>query len=593
MEEIKYDLNPLYSSFESQEFLGDLQSLTSSITEITKYATVNLSNYEKFEEKLIYLLKFQESFRKLTGRISTFISLTVSGDTGNEIGNKYMSKVQMMLADATIPFTKIKKYIGNYPDLDECIKKDPFVQYSFYLTEIREESKHLLSDEEEEIISKMQQTGSTAWNHLQSLLTSKLEVEVSLKGERKIMTLSEVVNLTRSNDKETRKSAYEATQIAYTKIDDSVAMCLSSIKGEVNFTSKLRGYDKALLESLDKSRTKKETLDLMLQAMYEYLPYFHQYLRRKAQLLGHEGGLPSYDLNAPLGEVNQKFTIEEAKAFVLKNFATFSDKLANLGKKAFEQNWIDVYPRKGKRGGAFCSNIPSIKQSRVLTNFNGNLKDVITLSHELGHAYHGECIFENNILNTSYPMPLAETASTFNETLVMNSVINSSTDEEKLSLVDSVLQGHTAIICDILSRYLFEKEVFERRLDHSLNSKELQEIMTSSIKEAYGDGLNHDYSNPFAWLNKPHYYRPGLSFYNWPYAFGLLFAKGLYAQYLKDKESFVENYDLLLKATGTMNVEDVAKEANIDVTDINFWRSSLELIKKDIDLFLELTENKY
>ncbi len=590
METVNYDLSSLYPGFESDEFQNDLIKMEEDLKTYRKYVDENCSDYTDFEKKLLELIKFDEQFSLLVGKVYPFISLTRSIDTTNEEANKYLSKVQMILAEATLPFTKASKFIGKYEYLEELMDKPQFSEYRFYLTQIKKETKHLLSDELEEIISKMRQTGSTAWSHLQSLLTSKLEVEVQLKDEKKTMTLSEVSNLLHSHDQETRKAAYKGMQEAYKKIDDSIAMSLSSIKGEVNFVSKLRGYETALDESLDVSRTKKETLDAMISAMYEYLPYFHQYLKRKARLLGHEGGLPIYDLLAPLGEVHKTFTYEEAQEFIIKHYATFSEKLANLARKAFENNWIDVYPRKGKVGGAFCSNIRSIKESRVLTNFNGNLSDVITIAHELGHAYHGDCIFQNNILNSHYPMPVAETASTFCETIVMNAIISTSSDEEKLPLIESELQDHTAIICDILSRFIFEKEVFEKRLDHPLNSNELQQIMRNAVKIAYGDGLNHDYVNPFAWLNKPHYYSAGLSFYNWPYAFGLLFAKGLYAQYLKDKDNFVKHYDELLKATGKMNVEDVAKQANIDVTDINFWRSSLEIIKQNIELFLQLTE---
>ncbi len=592
MEAIKYDLNSMYPSFSSNEFQNDLKKLEEDLKKYSQYVEENCQSYEGFEEKLKQLIQFDEKANLLIGRLYPFISLTRSVDTTNDDANKYLAKVQMLLAEATLPFTKASKYIGKYEYLEELLDKEPYSDYKFYLTQIKKETKHLLSDEQEAIISKMKQTGSTAWSHLQSLLTSKLEVEVKLKDEVKTMTISEVSPLMHSPDPEERKAAYEGVQSAYQKIDDSIAMCLSSIKGEVNFVSKLRGYDSALEQSLDVSRTKKETLDAMIGAIYEYLPHFHKYLKRKAKLLGHEGGLPIYDLVAPLGEVNKTYTIEETKAFIIKNFKSFSDKLADLAKKAFEQNWIDVYPRKGKVGGAFCANVRSIKESRILTNFNGNLRDAITLSHELGHAYHGECIFQNKLLNSSYPMPVAETASTFCETIVMNAVIEESNDEEKLALIESELQDHTAIICDILSRFIFEKEVFEKRLEQPLNSKDLQKIMRDAIKEAYGEGLNHEYVNPFAWLNKPHYYSASLSFYNWPYAFGLLFAKGLYAQYLKDKGSFVSNYDNLLKATGKMLVEDVAKEANIDVTDISFWRDSLEMIKQKIDLFLQLTEDK-
>jgi len=590
METKKYDLRALYQSFECEDFQNDLVKLKEELQKYEKYVGEYCLSYDNFEDKLTRLIKFDEKLNFLIGKIYPFISLTRSADTTNNEANKYMARLQMMLAEATLPMTKAAKYIGKYEYLDEIIQKPKFTAYNFHLSNIKEETKHLLSDEEETIISKMRQTGSTAWSNLQSLLTSKLEVEINLKGEMKVITVSEVGLLLRSPDQETRKSAFTALLNAYQKIDDSIAMSLSSIKGEVNYVSKLRGYNTALEQSLNVSRTKEKTLNAMINAVYEYLPHFHNYLKRKAQLLGHKNGLPLYDLLAPLGNVNKTYTIEEAKDFIIKHFGTFSKKLANLANKAFESNWIDVYPRKGKVGGAFCSNIRSIKESRVLTNFNGNLGDVVTLAHELGHAYHGDCIFENNILSMSYPMPLAETASTFCETIVMNAVIDASQGEDKLTLIENELQDHTAIVCDILSRFIFEKEVFEKRIDHPLTSKELQDIMRNAIKESYGDGLDHEHVNPFAWLNKPHYYSAGLSFYNWPYTFGLLFAKGLYAQYLKEKDSFVSKYDELLKATGKMKVEDVAKQANIDVTDISFWRSSLNIIKKNIDLFLELTE---
>lgn len=590
MEIIKYNLDSLYSGFESEAFQNDLQKFAADLKLYDKYVTENCQSYEDFEQKLRKLLSFSEKLQLLVGRLFPFISLTRSADTTNEAANKYLAKIQMMLAEATLTLTKASKYIGKYEYLAELMDQPEFSDYQYYLSEIKKDTKHLLSDEQEAIISQMKQTGSTAWTHLQSLLTSKLEVEVKLKTETKQITVSEVGALLRNSDQEVRRAAFNGLLKAYEKIDDSVAMSLSSIKGEVNYVSKLRGYQSALEESLDVSRTKKETLNAMITAMYEYLPDFHKYLKRKAKLLGHKNGLPLYDLLAPLGKVKKTFTYEEAKAFIIKNYRSFSVKLAKLAQKAFDNNWIDLYPRKGKVGGAFCSNIGAIKESRVLTNFNGNLGDVVTLAHELGHAYHGECIFENNVLNQNYPMPLAETASTFCETIVMNAVIEASNDEEKLPLIENELQDHTAIICDILSRYIFEKTVFEKRLEHPLTSNDFQQIMREAVKEAYGDGLDHDYINPYAWLNKPHYYSAYLSFYNWPYAFGLLFAKGLYAQYLKDKDQFIANYDELLKATGKMCVEDVAKQANIDVTDVNFWRSSLDIIKQNIALFLKLTD---
>ncbi len=377
---------------------------------------------------------------------------------------------------------------------------------------------------------------------------------------------------------------------AYNKIDKSIAFALNGIKGEVNTLTEYKGYNSALNKALINSRMKKETLDAMLDSMKEYLSVFHKYLRRKAELLGHKNGLPWYDLYAPMGSSAKEFTVEEAKAYILKNFASFSPNLENLAKRAFTENWVDYLPYKGKVGGAFCANIHPIKESRVLTNFNGSFGDVVTLAHELGHAYHGDNIFKETILNAEYTMPVAETASTFCETIVLKAALNDAVQSEKIYLLESSLQGSTAVVVDILSRYIFETNVFDQQKNNFLDENKLKEMMLNAQKEAYGNGLDHEYLHPYMWLWKPHYYSGSLSFYNWPYAFGLLFAKGLYGIYQKEGASFTKKYDDLLRATGKMTVEEVALLADIDVTSKDFWRTSLEVIKQDIELFLELTK---
>ena len=188
-------------------------------------------------------------------------------------------------------------------------------------------------------------------------------------------------------------------------------------------------------------------------------------------------------------------------------------------------------------------------------------------------------------------MPVAETASTFCETIVNNAAIKDVKSlDEKIFLLESSLQDYTQVVIDIMSRFIFEKSVFEGRETTVFDASELKELMLKAQASTYGDGLDKDQMHPYMWICKPHYYSGGLSYYNFPYTYGLLFAKGLYAKYLEDKESFVHVYDQLLSATGKMKVEDVAKLAGIDVTQKEFWSSSLELLKKDIELFLELTK---
>ena len=327
----------------------------------------------------------------------------------------------------------------------------------------------------------------------------------------------------------------------------------------------------------------------MFSAIKKYIPEFQNYLIAKGKYLHHENGLPFYDLFAPIGTHSKKYTYEEGCEFVLANFKQFSDKLYQVAKNAMDNSWIDVEPKDGKVNGAFCADLYPIKAFRVMLNYTGNLGDVTTLAHELGHGYHAMCATDENILNIDAPMPLAETASTFCETIVNNAALAIASKEEAITILESALQDATQVICDIYSRFLFESTLFDTRVDHPLSVDELKEAMIKAQKEAYGNGLDHNYLHPYMWLIKPHYYSAGLNFYNFPYAFGLLFAKGLYAKYLEDKAYFVEHYDHLLASAGKMSIVDVCKLMNIDVESETFWINSLEIIKKDIEAFVTLT----
>jgi oligoendopeptidase F len=306
-------------------------------------------------------------------------------------------------------------------------------------------------------------------------------------------------------------------------------------------------------------------------------------------MLGHNDGIPFYDMFAPVGKLTKEYSILEAKELVLDAFGSFSKPLYDLGCEAFNNRWIDFLPREGKRGGAFCAGLDNHNQSRVLTNFTGSLADIQTLAHELGHAYHGRVVQENSPLNRSYPMPLAETASIFCQTLMSKKMIAEITDPmEKLTVVEVSLSEDTQCVIDILSRFIFESEVLNTPISKPLSAKELCDMMLNAQEASYGNGLAKDIRHPYMWVCKSHYYSAGLNFYNFPYAFGLLYGKGLYKQYLKDKEAFVKNYDKMLQATGYMSVEDVAKTMGIDVTNKEFWIESLKFIEEEIDLFEEL-----
>ena len=582
----KWNLDALYSGYESIEFKNDFKALQVQIDKINNFAAS--INEKLTEEDIVEIIELNSNFDLIARKLMIFVSLNSSSNTTDSTTVAHHTKLQNLASSISKSMAIIEKAITKIDNLPTLLNNEIIKEHEFYLTEIINSGKHMLSDDVEEAISLMRLNASNSFRDLQRFLTSTVKIEMN--GED--YTLSSIRNLSYDTNPQVRKDAYYAELKGYEKIKDAVAFSINSIKGEANVVSKLRNFDSVLDMTLDTSRMSKETLDAMFIAINKYLPKFHEYLRHKAKLLNYENGLPWYELFATLeSDDDQVFTIESSKDYLVKNFKTFSNEVAELIEKAYDDNWIDFYPRSGKVGGAFCCNIPFLKQSRILTNFDGSLSDVVTLAHELGHAYHGHCIESHSILNTSYSMPVAETASNFNETIIMSAAIkDAKTNKTKAMLIESMLQDVTQVICDITSRYNFETEVIERRKSEFLFADDLGEIMIESQKVAYGDGLDHTILHPFMWLNKSHYYAAGLNFYNFPYAFGCLFAKGLFAQFEKDGESFVPKYNKLLKATTVCSVEDVAKIADIDLTTPQFWEMSLQLMSDYVDEFIELTK---
>lgn len=580
-----WSLDILYKGYQDDAFTCDLKKFSNLIVTIKDYVA-NLSNQNQ-EEAVLSIIHYLEEYDVLSAKLSSYVSLRQSTNTTDSETTALLGKLEELDSNLSKERAIMNKYLAKVGNLDEMIAQNEKLQgYDYMLHRIKDEAKYMLSDDVEEVISKLNLSAGSAWSMLQQYLTSTVEVDYN--GEK--TTLSGIRNLAYSGDSKVRKAAYEAELASYNKIKDAVAFSLNNIKSQVNTIAELRGFESPLAMTLHRSRMKKETLDAMLLAMKEYMPKFHAYLRRKGEMLGYNNGLPWYELFAPMGESNRTFTTEEAKEYLISHFSGFADDLADMIKEAFDQEWIDFFPHPGKVGGAFCANLPFVKQSRVLTNFDGSLSDVVTLAHELGHAYHGLNIQDHLPLNTDYTMPVAETASTFNETIIMNVAIAEANDKEKMALLESQLQDTTQIICDIYSRYLFESAVFEKRKDSFMFPDELEQMMLDAQKEAYGDGLDHTALHPFMWVCKSHYYSEQLSFYNFPYAFGGLFARGLYAQYQKEGSSFVPKYRSLLKATTVNSVEDVALMADIDLTNPEFWRQSLKTISDSIDLFLELSK---
>jgi oligoendopeptidase F len=298
-----------------------------------------------------------------------------------------------------------------------------------------------------------------------------------------------------------------------------------------------------------------------------------------------------WDIFAPVGTVDKQYSWEEARSFIVENFGSFSPDLAAFAERAFDSQWMDAEPREGKVGGAFCMSLPAVKETRILLNFDGSLGQLGTVAHELGHGYHAECIYQANktSLQSQYPMTLAETASIMCQTIVTDAILAQSKDrQEELAILEEALNNAGQVVVDIYSRYLFEKEVFERRAQSELSADDFCEIMLRAQKATYGDALDPNYLQKYMWTWKPHYYRSRLSFYNFPYAFGLLFSTGLYAIYQQRGAAFVPDYKQLLASAGEANAADLAAQFGIDLRSRKFWDDSLAIIGQQVERFCSL-----
>jgi len=480
----------------------------------------------------------------------------------------------------------MRKFIAVLPDLDALIDSDPLLtEYAFLLRNIRADGRYLLTEQAEEAVAKLNISGGAAWSDLQSYLTSTVQAEY--KGEQ--LGLSAVRNLAYDPDPAVRKDAYEAEVKCYEKVRDGICFAINSIKRQAITETRLRGHESPLSRTLYEARMKRETLDALIAAIEESLPKFREYLRAKGRALGHENGLPWYDLFAPMGRSDRKYTVEQARDELLSLFGTFDAGMRDVIARAFDEQWIDFYPRDGKTGGAFCNGIHPIGQFRILTNFDGSFSSVSTLAHELGHGFHDQCILSHRILNSSYCMPLAETASIFNEQVLATAALKRADGpQERLALLEGSIQEACQVICDIYSRFRFESALFDRRENEFMFPDTLCRMMLEAQAAAYGDGLDPQIRHPYMWACKSHYYSADLNFYNFPYAFGCLFARGLYEKYAAEGSSFVPKYKELLRAATVNTVEDTAAMVGVNVTDIEFWRSGLRSIADEIDEYVAL-----
>lgn len=518
-----------------------------------------------------------------TRTLGSYVSAFVSTDSRDEVAEAKHSVLQRETAELSKLGLRFDAWIGSQ-DVEALVSKSTVAAaHAFALRKAAAAAKHQMGEAEEDLAASLTLSGGQAWVKLHGSISSRLTARVArADGSFEELPMSAVRGLAYSPDPFVRTAAYDAELEGWRSAAVPLAAALNGVTGEVSTMNARRGWSDPLDRALFNANIDRPTLEAMHTAAREAFPDFHRYLRAKARLLGMPA-LAWCDLFAPVGADGRTWDYPAAAAYVVDRFGTFSPRLSGLAQRAFKEGWIDAEPRVGKRDGAFCMGIRR-DESRVFLNFTPSYKSMQTLSHELGHAYHNLTLISRTPLQRQTPMTLAETASIFDETIITNAALaDAATPGERLAILDDALENATQVVVDIHSRFLFEQRVFAKRAERELSARELDELMLGAQRETYGEALTT--YHPMMWEMKPHYYSTGRSFYNFPYTFGLLYGLGLYARYREAPERFLTGYDEFLSSTGLDDAAGLAAKFGIDIRDVRFWRSSLDVVRERISVF--------
>ncbi|MDR3312618.1 MAG: M3 family oligoendopeptidase [Spirochaetaceae bacterium] len=464
-------------------------------------------------------------------------------------------------------------------DLKQFFTRFPqYAPYRGMIDETIAESHHLMSAAEENLAGELERTGAAAWERLHDQIISNLTDAATGKPFNQIR--AQAMN----PDRSVRREAWQTELSLLKSAEIPLAAALNNIKGATVTLNKRRRWDDALDRALHTARMSRASLEALLAAIEDSLPRWRGYLRAKAQLVAGTESCAFYDLFASLqsGEAGEQvWTFEKAALYIVEEFGRFSPDMGSFARDALDKSWIDARLHRGKAGGACCIDFPRHRQSRVLCNFSGDFSDVTTLAHELGHAYHHHCLAGSvPPFLSHYPMTLAETASIFSETIVMRDLIARSEGAEKLRLTEIHLQDSCQVLVDILCRFYFERALFSARQNGELGAEDFCALMADAQEKTYGPGLSPE-RHPYMWAVKSHYYSPHLDFYNFPYAFGLLFAQALCNAGGAD---FPARYVALLRETGCLSCEELCASWGFNIQDKSFWDAQVAAFTPEIVL---------
>lgn len=590
-----WDLSSIFPDFESENYLAAKAKAAALSAEVLEFYQ-NSRNPNPGEDPAAWLKKalaYNDELGSIMETLSAYTYARFSTATRDAKAMAELNAVEALMLPAKRVDVLFKNALAaRRIAVEQLISSDAqFKPYAFVLKEELFFQSRQMAPELEDLAEDLGRSGADAWSRLQEAVSSNAQaVWDEARGQRK--TVIELRNLAFDPDRSVREKAYNLELSVWKEAELPLAAALNGVKGATQSLNGRRGWKDALEKSTAQARISAATLDVLISAMEASLPFWRQYLAAKAKALGQKK-LAFFDLFAPVekkGFPLPTFSWDAARSFIVEKFFSFDPDMGSFADKAFASRWIDAKPREGKVGGAYCTDFPLSGEARVLCNYDGSFSSVSTVAHELGHAWHHECIKDKPYGLSHYPMTLAETASIFAETIVSEAALAQAKSEERLPLIEMHLQDGCQVIVDILSRFYFEKEIFSRRAENELSPEQYCEAMLNAQKRTYGEGLDQEKLHPYMWAVKGHYYIPSLSYYNFPYAFGQLFGLGLYERYRKEGPGFAKAYRRLLSETGAASAVELTKKAGFDIESPEFWLSSLQVFARQAESFKGLVD---
>jgi len=558
-----------------------LKSLPETINENTLSSWVN------------FILEFQDIYQDIEFILSFAGCLTAQDVSDNEAdaitgeGLVYISRWQKM--STLLEAFSLKQTDAQWQLLTS---HSQLTGTKFYLDERRNIAKSKMPVEQEALALELAVNGYHAWNQLYEKMAGELRVDFEENGQISHISLGQLATKMSDPDRKIRKQAFEKLTVAWKTREDLAAITLNSQAGFRLALYDRRNWKSALYEPLVNARMKHETLDAMWRVIARETVRLQPYVNAKKKLLNIDK-FRWYDQFAPCGSVDKLYSFDEAGQFIYDNVKSFSPDFAKFVKMALDKRWVEGEDRPGKRGGGFCTGMGKFKQSRIFMTYGGSYENLLTLAHELGHAYHSWVLNNKPVFAQGYPMNLAETASTFAEALVTDAALSLASDpQEKLMLMEQKLQGTYTMFTDLHSRFIFDRNFYEERKKGIVGKDRLNEMMINAQKQAYGSLLDDSGYHPLFWCSKLHFYITDAPFYNFPYTFGFLFSGGVYDRAKKEGPAFADKYVALLSDTGSMTTEEVAmKHLGVDLTKDEFWVDAVNNVLADVDDFVKLAES--